>query len=57
MTGLDERRVTLDDVRRDHEVQVFIDKANEKLGVLGYTEHGPRHADARHAVDAHASRN
>jgi len=26
------------------EVRVFIDKADEKLGVLGYTEHGPRHA-------------
>jgi metal-dependent HD superfamily phosphatase/phosphodiesterase len=36
--------VTIDDVRRDLEVRVFIDKANEKLGVLGYTEHGPRHA-------------
>lgn len=35
--------VTLDDVRRDHEVQVFIRKADENLGVLGYTEHGPRH--------------
>jgi hypothetical protein len=38
------RVVTLDDVRHDHEVQVFIDKADEKLEVLGYTEHGPRHA-------------
>jgi metal-dependent HD superfamily phosphatase/phosphodiesterase len=36
--------VTVDDVRRDHEVQVFIALANENLGVLGYTEHGPRHA-------------
>jgi metal-dependent HD superfamily phosphatase/phosphodiesterase len=53
MTGLDERRVTLDDVRCDHEVQVFIDKANEKLGVLGYTEHGPRHAGVV-AATAHA---
>jgi metal-dependent HD superfamily phosphatase/phosphodiesterase len=44
MAGLGDRPVTLDDVRADHEVQVFIDKANEKLGVLGYTEHGPRHA-------------
>lgn len=35
--------VTLDDVRQDHEVQVFIRKADENLGVLGYTEHGPRH--------------
>ena len=39
-----QRVVTVDDVRRDHEVRVFIDKADEKLGVLGYTEHGPRHA-------------
>ena len=53
MTGLDEQRVTLEDVRRDHEVQVFIDKANEKLGVLGYTEHGPRHAGVV-ATTAHA---
>jgi metal-dependent HD superfamily phosphatase/phosphodiesterase len=35
--------VTLDDVRGDHEVQVFVRKADENLGVLGYTEHGPRH--------------
>ena len=35
--------VTLDVVRRDDEVQVFVRKANENLGVLGYTEHGPRH--------------
>ena len=37
------RLVTLEDVRRDHEVQVFVRKADENLGVLGYTEHGPRH--------------
>ena len=37
------RVVTLKDVRRDHEVQVFIRKTDENLGVLGYTEHGPRH--------------
>lgn len=35
--------VTLEDVRRDHEVQVLVRKADENLGVLGYTEHGPRH--------------
>ena len=35
--------VKLDDVRRDHEVKVFVRKADENLGVLGYTEHGPRH--------------
>jgi metal-dependent HD superfamily phosphatase/phosphodiesterase len=38
--------VTLKQVREDHEVQVFIEKADEKLGVLGYTEHGRRHAGA-----------
>jgi len=38
-----EMLVTLDIVRRDREVQVFIRKADENLGVLGYTEHGPRH--------------
>jgi uncharacterized protein len=47
MTRNDERPatrlVTLDDVRHDHEVQVFVKKADENLGVLGYTEHGPRH--------------
>jgi len=40
----EKKRVTVDDVRRDHEVKVFIAKANENLGILGYTEHGPRHA-------------
>ena len=35
--------LTLDDVRNDGEVQVFVRKADENLGVLGYTEHGPRH--------------
>jgi metal-dependent HD superfamily phosphatase/phosphodiesterase len=35
--------LTLDDVRSDYEVQVFVRKADENLGVLGYTEHGPRH--------------
>ncbi len=47
MTGSSERPadrlVTLGDVRGDHEVQVFVRKADESLGVLGYTEHGPRH--------------
>jgi len=37
------RPLSLDDLRGDHEVQVFVRKADENLGVLGYTEHGPRH--------------
>jgi uncharacterized protein len=36
--------VTVEEVRRDPEVRVFITKADENLDVLGYTEHGPRHA-------------
>ena len=44
--------LTLDDVRRDREVQVFVRKADENLGVLGYTEHGPRHCDLVAAVAA-----
>jgi uncharacterized protein len=38
-----QKPVTLEDVRGDREVQVFVRKADENLGVLGYTEHGPRH--------------
>jgi hypothetical protein len=48
--------VTLDDVRRDHEVQVFVRKADENLGVLGYTEHGPRHCDLVAGVAGHVLR-
>jgi uncharacterized protein len=36
--------VTIDEIRHDPEMKAFIAKANENLGVLGYTEHGPRHA-------------
>lgn len=36
--------VTLETVRADAEVQVFIRKADENLKQLGYTEHGTRHA-------------
>ncbi len=36
--------VTVEAVRRDPEVRAFIEKANESLRALGYTEHGHRHA-------------
>jgi metal-dependent HD superfamily phosphatase/phosphodiesterase len=36
-------RVTLDQVRADHTVQVTLEYANTVLGVMGYTEHGLRH--------------
>lgn len=35
----------LDDVKRDAEVEAFLTKANEYTGIIGYTEHGPRHAN------------
>ncbi|HOT23893.1 MAG TPA: HD domain-containing protein [Thermoleophilia bacterium] len=36
--------ITVEDVRHDDEVRQFVRKADENLAVLGYTEHGPRHA-------------
>ena len=36
--------ITLDDVRRNPEVAVFVSKADHNLEVLGYTEHAERHA-------------
>ncbi len=35
--------VTFDIVRADDEVAAMVERANENLGVLGYTEHGVRH--------------
>lgn len=36
--------VTLDQVRRSDKVKTYIEKANEQMNALGYTEHGFRHA-------------
>ncbi|HET8568266.1 MAG TPA: HD domain-containing protein [Candidatus Limnocylindria bacterium] len=36
---------TLDDVRRDERVRVYIHAANQQTGAIGYTEHGERHAN------------
>jgi len=38
------RPLTLDDVKRDREVEAYLTKANEYTGAIGYTEHGFRHA-------------
>ncbi len=38
------RLVTVDDVRRDPFVQAFLKRTNEQMKILGYTEHGERHA-------------
>lgn len=37
--------VTVEELARDPEVQVYIEAANDNLGVLGFTEHGVRHAN------------
>ena len=36
--------VTLDLVRRDPKVKIFLEAANDQMNALGYTEHGFRHA-------------
>ncbi|MFQ5823628.1 MAG: HD domain-containing protein [bacterium] len=36
-------RVTLDQVKNDLQVQSYIERADEYLAVIGYTEHGKRH--------------
>ena len=40
-----QRLVTLDDLKKDVEVDAYITKANEYTGAIGYTEHGARHAN------------
>ncbi len=52
MTGIPVQPIvpTLEDVKRDPEVQAFITKANEYTGVIGYTEHGARHANLTSSI-------
>jgi uncharacterized protein len=37
--------ITLNEVKCNHVVRTYIQKADENLGVLGFTEHGFRHTD------------
>lgn len=37
--------LTLEDIKRDPEVEAYVNKANEYTGAIGYTEHGTRHAN------------
>ncbi len=37
--------ITVDNLARDPEVSAYIEAANANLGVLGFTEHGMRHAN------------
>src|SRR5207248_3567422 len=43
---------TLDDVKKDERVKVYIRSANSQTGAIGYTEHGERHAN----TTAHGAR-
>ncbi|MDO8683690.1 MAG: HD domain-containing protein [Armatimonadota bacterium] len=36
--------ITLDHVRKNDKVKTYIEKANDQMNALGYTEHGFRHA-------------
>ncbi len=36
--------ISLSDLQRDPEVRMYIDRADEVMGAMGYTEHGRRHA-------------
>lgn len=47
---------TIDDVKKDAEVEAFIVKANEYTGVIGYTEHGLRHATLTSNIAANVLR-
>ncbi|MBN2135938.1 MAG: HD domain-containing protein [Acidobacteria bacterium] len=36
--------ITLEQIRKDKEVRILLEKADEQLDVIGYTEHGDRHS-------------
>lgn len=39
------KKITLEDVKNYYRTKMYLEKANEYLGVIGYTEHGERHAE------------
>ena len=41
---MEQQMVTIDDVKENKTVVELIDKADEVLGIIGYTEHGQRHS-------------
>jgi len=41
----DKEMITLEQVKNHPDVKVYVKKANEFLGVIGYTEHGERHGN------------
>lgn len=39
-----QKKITYDRIRKDSEINLLIEKGNEILGILGYTEHSAKHA-------------
>lgn len=37
-------KITVEDLKKDHEIGVYLTRSTEYLGRLGFTEHGKRHA-------------
>jgi metal-dependent HD superfamily phosphatase/phosphodiesterase len=37
--------LTLEEIKKNKQVQIYVTRANEQLGVIGWTEHGTRHSD------------
>jgi len=37
-------KITVDDLKKDHEISVYLTRSTEYLGRIGFTEHGKRHA-------------
>ncbi|MDO8886716.1 HD domain-containing protein [Candidatus Oleimmundimicrobium sp.] len=40
-----ENRITLDDLKKNESVAIYLEMADKFTGYMGYTEHGPRHAN------------
>lgn len=38
------KEITLDQIKKNDQVEVYLDKADEHMAAVGYTEHGKRHA-------------
>ncbi len=50
INSLENDHPTLRDVRSSNKVKVYIEKANEQMNAIGYTEHGQRHAALSAAI-------
>jgi metal-dependent HD superfamily phosphatase/phosphodiesterase len=45
MSGVNMAKITLNDIMQDPQVQVYLEKANQQMAAIGFTEHGFRHAE------------